>query len=1030
MPGLLDSYQIQFASNPTSTSATPTTKPPRRAYATAPQRRVRPRPSPRTQRIAGASAIKLSSQESLDYDQWLMKKYTDVSLPKSPNMQSTSPPYDPANSMYRNHRSTNFQVDVSNPVQNKNNSNNNRNTNHNHNNHMPLNNTQHLAIQPWQDNIDTDLDDTSTRSNSPAYEFYEDPDRFGHVHAQKYTEKHPNNTNNISALVPNSKAKKQVLKILSESVLQRKKQYNGLVIRREELKRIRDTLNSSFLDKLDIRFNGLAFEALPFEEALGIQTVVDQRLHAHFHGLLCKYLFDLCGEPEVTSLIEEVDYAFHSVSLVRPVPNELEQLFRNTESTVETILISFQRDLMENRIKRQVNYKSKMTHILKRHREECRIARDNMTILESIVVESTDELGEIHLNYEKSMKGIEQINLEVEKRKRILSDRRKSRKIRLEKSKRQVADDKQWQEELEKIQAKTKKIAKSAASKSRTSAMKSVSKTQTRKKTLLMAEQMYQSKRLGPYKLAADKIFHATGVDSVDKILSTFQDQSKKESLMTELTEEKECEKADKTVLLGRLKKVLQRGMVAGIAGVEVHTNKADGNIEGVEASLDHAAKGLLVSTEKVVQREKLANSCKAGVSSLCFKLGISEKSGGNRTPGGSRKIMESLDRLETVLVGMLEASYKTVGETKYVALNYEQHWGDDRPGDRAPIQQQIPPTSPVARIKDEKEDHDVDHHPYETELRKRMMSMEGLDTALKSPCDSPNNIRISPTKKLRHNFTLNVKDGKLTVEKIRSAALDLEEEERTVLHDDQNTAKESDGNNQMQSPDMLPHLLGPSDLESFLLDTIGEYNPPIKSSSRSSFVIQSDGSLISPSATAATTAAATGADVDAASISLPINQNATSHSLTESNHPVPTVPPRRPKRSRDEAVKQMKWSTAVIVDSYRKKLKNLKKEAKLAKSEGRFDDANFIESSPVPKLRTRTHTHQLTALHQALVDEKTKQKKQHGKRKKNTIRISVITGKEVQSCKSPTDRSAAHVEENFLYHGKRRMSLGIKLAL
>lgn len=67
------------------------------------------------------------------------------------------------------------------------------------------------------------------------------------------------------------------------------------------------SFNSSFLDKLDIRFNGLAFEALPFEEALGIQTVVDQRLHAHFHGLLCKYLFDLCGEPEVTSLIEEVD---------------------------------------------------------------------------------------------------------------------------------------------------------------------------------------------------------------------------------------------------------------------------------------------------------------------------------------------------------------------------------------------------------------------------------------------------------------------------------------------------------------------------------------------------------------------------------------------------------------------------------------------------------------------------------------------------------------------------------------------------
>ena len=89
----------------------------------------------------------------------------------------------------------------------------------------------------------------------------------------------------------------------------------------------------------------------------------------------------------------------------------------------------------------------------------------------------------------------------------------------------------------------------------------------------------------------------------MEKILTTFQDQAKKEAMMNELTREKEVERADKITLLARLRKVLQRGMVAG-----VHVPQNDGNIESVEASLEHAKKLLANSQNKVMQREHLYN--------------------------------------------------------------------------------------------------------------------------------------------------------------------------------------------------------------------------------------------------------------------------------------------------------------------------------------------------------------------------------------------------------------------------------------
>ena len=958
MPGgLLDSFQIQF-SRETTPSSKHKTQPIRRTYATAPQRRVRPRPSPRTQRIAGASAeaLRLSSQESLQYDQWLVSQYanTNTSASVSPSTKSSlrHMPYDPANTVplratltvameaaTTRTSSTKMCVDQ-----------------HQQQQHEGEDEDEE-HIQPWDNEPTAEIEFHGTRSSTPDYHRSDDPDRFGHEHQKKYNEKHAASfrKGKVQALVPNSKAKKEVLAIISKSVVDRKRECNDYVLERKRLMRIRDELNQHFTDKLDIRFRGLQFEALEFEQALGMQIVVDQRLHAYFHGLLCKYLFDLDDDEGATSLVDEIDSSFYALSVTEPIPQELATLFHNEESTVDRVLYAAKRELIEARIRWEIKYKSLMMFMLKRVQEEVRLKKERMSKLTLLVDAASEQVVHLRTGLIQAKKGAKQISLEERQEFKKLKNMKKLHTSMLEKSQRQVEDDERWQIELERAQQKTKRIAQVAAAKSRTSAMKVASISQAKKKTLINLEQMYQEQRMGPYKKAAQKIFDATGVDSVEKILETFQDQAKKELIMRELTEEKEQEKVDSSMLLQRLRKVLSRGMVAGMDQPRSHP---DGNIEGVEASLDHSKKILHDTTEKLVQREQLANSAKAGISSLCFKLGIKE----------DKDMHKTLNKLEKSLVNMLETSYKTVGEQQYGGITIGT--GDDvlniiesarrtavrlRKSSKA----QVTSSSPLSLSKEmnhNNESSDYDHHPYETELRKKMLQMDSDSMLLRlsSPCDSPNNIRISPTKKpLAVSMTM--RGGKLVVEKVRQT-YDFENDHQLLRGDptengdsdaDEGGAGEEGGKGEDIAA--LPNLLGvPAELEKSLRDTIGEYSsakggPLSRSQSnrqQSLSPVRDDG------------------EGEKKSTSTSGREGGGRRRKESSSISPPPPPPRQPNDVSD-ARRIVKWSTTTIVDSYRKKFKKLQKAAQLAQQEGRFEEANFVES--IPLLKTRQNAHQMT---------------------------------------------------------------------
>ena len=533
-----------------------------------------------------------------------------------------------------------------------------------------------------------------------------------------------------------------------------------------------------------------------------------------------------------------------------------EALFHNQAETAETIVSEAKHKVMANRIYVEAHHARSLDMVLKgkvRHVRQEKERMDDMGVL----VDSANEQKKDLLDELLAQKKVEKrLKKQLQAVHRKLQRQRALHRSMLGKSHRIVADDEIWQRELETFNASQKRVAHKAQSVARTANLKKISMKQAKRSVLLMAEQMYHDKRLAPYKDAAGRIFRETGVDSVEKILTTFQDQTKKEGLMNELTREKEVERADKVTLLARLRKVLQRGMVAG-----VHVPQNDGNIESVEVSLEHAKKSLATAQKKVVHREHLCNETTAGVSSLCLKIGIPE-------PNGYR-LGDTLSQLQKVLLNMLDKSYRTVGhetptvreldkiaasggtaesdvlkssssstrlssstsrrpsEASAAAGGIEEKKeksAEDDVGDRAGGSDGADkPDSEAGHTdqKDEKNDSsnsaaatatatatptaaDQKVANMESQLRRRMLSAGKL---LPSPCDSPNNIRVKtrPRHSIMH-------------------APDEDEALQAFLDTGSGPGY---GEYAMQDDimDVLPHMLTPAALEGYLLDAVGEYS-------------------------------------------------------------------------------------------------------------------------------------------------------------------------------------------------------------
>ena len=61
------------------------------------------------------------------------------------------------------------------------------------------------------------------------------------------------------------------------------------------------------------------------------------------------------------------------------------------------------------------------------------------------------------------------------------------------------------------------------------------------------------------------------------------------------------------------------------------------------------------------------------------------------------------------------------------------------------------------------------------------------------------------------------------------------------------------------------------------------------------------------------------------------------------------------------------KWGSATIVETYRKKMRILRLDAKNALKEGRVEEANMLQNTVIEKLKTRGKAHNLHALSELL---------------------------------------------------------------
>lgn len=655
-------------------------------------------------------------------------------------------------------------------------------------------------------------------------------------------------------------------------------------------------------------------------------------------------------------------------------------------------------------------------------------------------MESMGELVDNAKNQEKELRDELSAQKKVETRlkKEVRALHRKLQKQRtlhrsmLEKSHRIVADDEIWQRELEAFKASQVRVAHKAQSVARTANMKKISMKQAKRSVLLMAEQMYHDKRLAPYKDAADRIFRETGVDSVEKILTTFQDQAKKEGLMSELTREKEVERADRVTLLARLRKVLQRGMVAG-----VHVPQNDGNIESVEVSLEHAKKSLFTSQKKVVLREHLCNETIAGVSSLCIKVGIPE-------PRGLR-LADTLSELERVLLNMLDKSYRVVGEETSVPMRKDkitESGGLDESGilststsssvsrsaSRRPSWagaateddgKELQVITGEANGADGADKIDVGGHSVgkkdnknisnnsnantstsdqkvakmESQLRLRMLSAGKL---LPSPRDSPNNIRVKT--RTRHSI----------------ADFPDEYTPLTTLSNADVNATDAYDAAQDDIMDVLPHMLTPASLEGYLRDAVGEYtrldpskydrkgrNASSKLSESVRLSEQKQEAELDTSTTVVTGKERDRIDLQGRGQKYVKKGKGASKVIAASSDSKVTMDSDATERDdvnregssgdgggdgidgkclsdvvdkEDEAYLEMerlrvvqKWGSATIVETYRKKMRILRLDAKNALKEGRIEEANMLQNTVIEKLKTRGKAHNLHALSELL---------------------------------------------------------------
>lgn len=131
-----------------------------------------------------------------------------------------------------------------------------------------------------------------------------------------------------------------------------------------------------------------------------------------------------------------------------------------------------------------------------------------------------------------------------------------------------------WTAEIQCMANRRDRIAKLFHDDLHAKQMAKEAKEQEAKEALLKAKKDAEEKRLAPYKKAATKIFYATGVSDVDKVLELFENQEGRFDNLTNLIEQKEQQLEHFHQEVNRLKRLLEQSKLIGAGGVSTGDEK------------------------------------------------------------------------------------------------------------------------------------------------------------------------------------------------------------------------------------------------------------------------------------------------------------------------------------------------------------------------------------------------------------------------------------------------------------------------
>eukprot|EP00943_MAST-04B_sp_MAST-4B-sp1_P001604 g1604.t1 len=374
--------------------------------------------------------------------------------------------------------------------------------------------------------------------------------------------------------LPFSKAKELAKETLAEEVTQLKNRYNLLKLKRLQLTKVFTKKSDVYRSNLKIENSGIQYDELSYSDALSPKATISRMLHEILINRVTKFLYSFYqGTPPITILDDILDEVVgHSYLHIETPKRFTELLFsgmsmdeivsRKSRECLSKLSSNTQRweAQLEFMLDRESVFKSRMSkqiedfnHHISKNKEDIKITKSN---------------------YWDIMKQFDQLKIEDAKLQKLIVKNRKKYHLVEARLAAEVKDSAMWTAEIQRMSNRRDRVAKMFRDDLQAKQMAKEAKEQEVKEALLKAKKDAEEKRLRPYKNAAMKIFHATGVSDVDKVLELFENQEGRFENLTNLIEQKEQQLEHFLQEVNRLKRLLEQSKLIGSGGVSTGDEK------------------------------------------------------------------------------------------------------------------------------------------------------------------------------------------------------------------------------------------------------------------------------------------------------------------------------------------------------------------------------------------------------------------------------------------------------------------------